>query len=209
MCNPWDIPPWPDRGDDEPDQLYRAVGKALTSWELIEEVMARLFGLFTSTTHQYPQTAPAIRAYGSVMSFNGRAEMVVEAGRCFFHGYRDDRTCPFESHFEPFVKECKGWSGRRNDLAHGRVGHVPNGYFLFPGLYNTRKQPLGEDPKYCYNSGQITKFSDGFEDLYDRLSEYAGSVDVWLWTLLRNTISQPSAQMPLPPENPQDNQPPP
>jgi hypothetical protein len=190
MTHPWDAPPWAEYGDPDADTLYKAVGKALTSWELVEEVMARLFALFTSTTHQYPHSAPAIRAYGSVISFKGRSDMVKEAGKCFFHGYQNDRACPIESDFQPFLTECNGWAGRRNDVAHGRVGQLPNGYFLVPGLYNTKKQPLGEDAAYCYNSGQLATFAVAFEDLYDRVSEYATQLDGWLYTLLQSTLAQ-------------------
>src|ERR1700726_723693 len=118
MSNPSDAPLWLPIGDQEADEVYRALGKALSSWELVEEALARLFGLFTSTTHQYPQMAPAIRAYGSVVSFKSRADMVLAAGKCFFYGYTNERSCPFEPHFSPFIGECNGWSGRRNDVAH-------------------------------------------------------------------------------------------
>jgi hypothetical protein len=171
--NPWDAPAWPEKGDQDVNQIYKAVGKTLSSWEMVEEVVARLFGLFTSTTYQYPQMAPAIRAYGSITSFGVRAKMVIEAGRCFFNQFPDERKCPLESNLQPFITECEQWAGRRNDVAHGRAEHLPSGYFLLPGLYHRQKQPLGEDPKYCYNSDQISKFSEAFEDLYDRVSEYA------------------------------------
>lgn len=60
MTNPWDVPEWSPTGDANIDTIYLAVGKTLSSWELVEEAIARLFGFFTSSTAQYPETAPAI-----------------------------------------------------------------------------------------------------------------------------------------------------
>jgi hypothetical protein len=106
--------------------------------------------------------------------------------------YTGDRACPFAGGFRPLIGECSGWAGRRNDVAHGRAAQMLNGWHLFPGLYNTNRQPLGAVPAYAYTSAQIANFGIAFEGLYDRLSEYATSIDGWLYTLLQNTLAQES-----------------
>jgi hypothetical protein len=77
---PWEVLHWATIGDADADSLYKAVGKTLSSWELVEEIVAHLFALFTSSPYRYPQFSPSIRAFGSVPSFNGRADMVQAAG---------------------------------------------------------------------------------------------------------------------------------
>jgi hypothetical protein len=199
MVNPWDVPEWQPIGDANIDTIYMAVGKTLSSWELAEEAVARLFGIFTSSTHQYPEMAPAIRAYGSVVSSKGRADMVLAAGKSFFYRYTGANACPIEHKFSPLINEFSNWGARRNDVAHGKAEHTPGGYYLFPGLYNTKKQPLGEAPAYFYTADQIANFGIAFEDLYDRLSDYATELDGWLHTWLQNTLAQlvpPSNQPP-------------
>jgi hypothetical protein len=203
--NPWAAPPRPPIGDAEVNEIYRAVGEALSSWELVEEGVAQLFALFTSAASRYRNAEPAIRAYGSVVSFQARAEMVLAAGKCFFHGWTGDHACPFESQFDSLITECRGWSGRRNDVAHGRADQDLSGWFLFPGLYSTKKRPLGEPPGYGYTSDQITGFGTAFVDLYDRLSEYAGLVDRWLCTSLQNIIARHSPPDHQSPKNRQGN----
>ncbi len=205
MRNPWDIPPRLASGDAQIGEIYSAVGKALSSWELVEEALAQLFARFTHSAHQFPQQEPAIRAYGSIVSFMSRSEMVQAAGKCFFLNYYGDRAFPFENEFAPLLGQCKGWAGRRNDVAHGRAEQIANGYFLLPGLYNTRKQPLGEAPIYAYTAVQISNFAIAFEDLYDRLSEFSGRLDYWLNTLIQNLIAQQETQSGQDQESPQEN----
>jgi hypothetical protein len=38
MQNPWDRPPWPQQGEDEPEPIYLAVGHALSQWADVEKV---------------------------------------------------------------------------------------------------------------------------------------------------------------------------
>jgi hypothetical protein len=64
--NPWDIPPFPTIGDMEEDTVYASVGRALSSWELFE---CRLSRIFSGLTGRINGTSPAMRAYGAVLTF--------------------------------------------------------------------------------------------------------------------------------------------
>ena len=43
MPNAWDRPAWPSIGNDPPDEIYLAVGRALSAWCEAEEAIAYLF----------------------------------------------------------------------------------------------------------------------------------------------------------------------
>ena len=45
MPAPWDIPPAPPSGDAHEDAISMAVGRALTSWEYVEEAYADIFAI--------------------------------------------------------------------------------------------------------------------------------------------------------------------
>jgi hypothetical protein len=88
MPNPWDVPySAPLRaGDRSEDIIFLTVGRALTKWEGLEAGMASLFAVLTSGADSW-HYAPAVRAYGAVTSANTRADMILQAGRAFFHHF--------------------------------------------------------------------------------------------------------------------------
>ena len=172
-ANPWDIPtPLPTIGETLTDAIHTATGKALTSWEYLEEALAHLFALILGVGAD-PETEPAIRAYGSVISFKSRADMVRAAADVFFRLHPSETLQP---EFIALLTACIGWSGRRNDVAHGKVTNLaplfPQGVFLVPGYYNNKRQQLGKGPSYRYTAQEIRKFEEGFVDLYDKLSDF-------------------------------------
>jgi hypothetical protein len=79
---PSDRRPFPGIGDISADRTYRSIGEALTYWEFFEIHLARLFSVLVGT-RQHPIVA--MRAYGSVLSFEARATMVEQAARSYFY----------------------------------------------------------------------------------------------------------------------------
>jgi hypothetical protein len=158
------------------DDLYKAIAKALTDWEFVEEALARIFAAFTGTV-AYPQPGPSVSAYGAIISFKSRIEMIQAAAKSFF---AFALTCPVQSNFQPLMIKCLNWSDRRNDMAHGRVwGHDRHsGYLLFPSLFNTKRQK-NQVPTYCYSSREVKALSLAFQNLYDDLCEFAGNLEAW------------------------------
>ncbi len=180
MSKPWDITPWPETGDNNPDTIYVAVGKALTYWEFVEQAVAQLFAFVSSSTSKLDTTMPSIRAYGSVNGSTQRIEMVREAAKAWFHHLPE---CPIENDCWELLNECRGWAARRNDIAHGKVDCLvdtyPHGWHLFPGLFNTKKRPLKDKAAYRYTAANIDYYASGFLDLHNRIVEYLGALTEW------------------------------
>jgi hypothetical protein len=64
QVKPWDAP-FARTGDTNEDDLYNAIGRALTDWEFVEKALARIFAAFTGTV-AYPSAGPSVRAYGAL-----------------------------------------------------------------------------------------------------------------------------------------------
>jgi hypothetical protein len=190
MANPWDIPPKPTNAPDHPDELYAAVGKALSSWDGVESVLAEVFSLFLGTPiFSNPLQEPGIRAYGSVVSFNGRAEMLDAAAKAYFHSKKTP-TAELEMKLRGLLNECRQFSGRRNDIAHGRVEFLlgaeydwwpqtdENHCWLFlPGLLAAKRYSLNHEPLFIYTVRELAYFKDQFDQLAGRLRDLKD--DIW------------------------------
>lgn len=169
MPNPWDIPPFPEQGDDEADWIYRAVGQAMTKWEEVEVELAELY----TELIEKPAELQSIRDYGEPFSFSQRADKLEQAARRYF------ATHPNQAHeaaFDDMLCQVRGWANRRNDIAHGvvqqadfqprfRDQYMREGkqrYCLFPAFYMHRKHDKDYRPTYCYTCNELEDFSAHF-----------------------------------------------
>jgi hypothetical protein len=177
---PWDIPPVRDKGDDKDDTTYTAVGRALTRWEWVEEACGRLFAILVGAPPADLEMAPAVRAYGAIVSFNARSEMLRAAAVVYF---LEHPNANLEKRFEDLMSECTGFATRRNEIAHGKVLQVmqevidgpdkPAGHYLIPNYYNPRKFPVRRKPTYQYTSREILYFWGQFSILGQNVSQLA------------------------------------
>jgi hypothetical protein len=179
MKNPWELPPHAARGDRIPTPLYIAIGQAMSAWEFIEFDLSEMFAIFTGSgrTNKRGQD-PAVRAYGTVVSYRGRSELLNAAAKAFFK--RNGRT-RLERPFKNILKKCNGWADRRNDVAHGVVLKVPTltkGYCLYPSPYNARKYSLDEAKgAFRYRASQIRKFVTAFRKLRRQTGKLVDRLD--------------------------------
>jgi hypothetical protein len=184
-ANLWDQPPEPKTGDAKEETIFAAIGRALSAWEEFEHSMANLFAQFLRVD---TDDLPAVRAYGSVISFQGRASMVSAAAEAYFF---ENPEPTLQSRVEDLLKLAKGLSARRNEIAHGIVRNIqvpgqpiviPNGpmfrplvkwgFGLVPSFYSTNKTSLAEgetllsgirrQPKYTYTSHELVSFTAKF-----------------------------------------------
>lgn len=176
--HPWNPLPAAAIGDELDTTLYEAVGRALTTWELMEGLLARIFSLLCRA-----EFGGAERAYGAVSASSGRREMIAEALGTFPRR-NDPRLLPLPNLLDRVGK----FGGRRNEIAHGIVMPIsdrtePLGFFLIPAMYNSRKRlsddafaalrpmttdlPWSAALKYAYNSEQIIYYHTQFFELVD------------------------------------------
>jgi hypothetical protein len=178
-ANPWDRPPIPEIGESRAEPLFQAVGRAISHWEHVEQSIATLFS-FITTGKFYDLSGPALRAYGSISGTGARVEMVRAAVESWAQQYPQ---CPLIPNCNQLLKECSNWSSRRNEIAHGQVDclvdAIPNGWMLFPGLFDTKKRSVQGKSKYRYTVDHIEQFSAGFLSLHGRINECTSALAEW------------------------------
>jgi hypothetical protein len=113
---PWGIPDPPQMGDASNEITFAAVGEALSQWEFFEGNLSLAFSLLLDIGYE---NLAAQRAYGSVESFRGRANLVQEAADVYFKQVKDETTY---GNLTALLRRAKSdWSARRNEIAHGIV----------------------------------------------------------------------------------------
>jgi hypothetical protein len=177
MTNPWDILPRKQQGDAEISSIFEAVGAALTTWEKLDSARAYIFGALVNS-----RRGAAERAYGTVSSSAGRAEMVIEAAKAIL-----PRNSELLADLLRLMTEIEKLSGRRNDIAHGmgtsyktlRDGEeTDNGAYLVPAPYNSRKFVIPKSMKdvshvagfykYAYTADQIWTYQGHFAAYHEQ-----------------------------------------
>ena len=158
-------------GEDEPHDLWRAIGQALSAYEWIEEEQADLFSFFVES-----KSPASKRAYG--ICVGGRKDMLTEAGMVFLNrrnAYLDDLDG-----FKIVMQHHSAASAIRNCFAHGTVrklrseGDTEGKWFLISPSYNSRKVSLESGQtfytykieelgsKFIFSSQEILNFEEKF-----------------------------------------------
>lgn len=151
--------------DDNPDNIYLAVGKVTHAWETLEGSLGILYTFLSECP-----SAAALLSYGSQTSSSGRGQMI----RAASNGYSWKNKRP---EVEKAVKKLLEYAQRivasRNIAAHGQVftktgnsivTHVANSsapsaseFVLCPASYNTSKQGNRLQAKVWFSSAEIIK----------------------------------------------------
>lgn len=177
---PWDRRPWPANGDDSIRLTYESVGRTLSAWESHESALSLLFANFVGSR----ETRAAKRAYCAVRTFEGRAEMLKAASKAYFETYPDK---PLYAKFSEIYKQAKEYASRRNDIAHGVVGHFysqpfpmyaieSSSYALYPSYANFKDRDINEVPAYCYTSVELDYFYEQFFKLIEPVRFICGTL---------------------------------
>ena len=173
---------WAEKGNRSENELFLAVGKALSHWELVEQAIASLFTVITVGSYFAP-VAPTVRAYAAIVGSKARIDMVQAALLSWLHDWTD---CPCGQNAKDVLRDCGRWASKRNNIAHGLVDMFidePGAWFLLPSLYNLKGRPLGDraasKPAYRYNAEMIISYGEKFLELHNRLNEVTSMLGEW------------------------------
>ncbi len=164
-----------------------AVGSALSAWQYTEHAIGRIFeSIITDcrpkveyVTRDVEYMTPAERAYGSIVSFDGRVGMVEAAAEAFFEVHKNPQM---HTRLKKLLQGCRGWSARRNEVAHGEIGGSPidlNLCALWPWESSTKKRAVNYRASFVYNSAQIKEFERQFFVLQQHLLDFWTDFRVW------------------------------
>jgi len=192
---PWDMRRLSPAGSPTAEAVYQAVGHALSIWEFTETQLSDLYLCFIDAYYGRPHgispRRAALRAYGSVVSFASRSEIVETAGKAFFNERRrtlndreaNTRVLEYEKNVSmelgPLLKELRIFCARRNEIAHGIVGGAKDRFYLSPSDFNPRKRPLTtklrtqfESAIYHYTADDIDHYRREFEKQAQKILDY-------------------------------------
>jgi len=116
MSSPWDAPPLPYRGDDDPDAIYLGVGKIMTGWETLEFELSRLYSVFCDDSD-----GDSMREYGKPTIARLRLDGLSQAADKFFIRKPSQEI---EGEFHGILTRLREVALRRNEVAHGIVFDV-------------------------------------------------------------------------------------
>jgi hypothetical protein len=163
MHNPWDIPPFPIRGDDVQDTTFAGVGRVLTQWEMIEVELAQVYGWLVKR----PDDIEALHQYGMPQIFEKRIKGLSDVADVYF---RWNAHQDAEGEFRSLSTKVRNFSARRNDVAHSIVQpfqwivspelNGPLQFCAVPPHYAGKKFDPQNMPRFIYTSVELTALSN-------------------------------------------------
>jgi hypothetical protein len=184
-ADPWHPPPFPKRGNRSSRALYEAIGRALCTWEELETMLAHLYAALCGRS-QFD--AKANHAYGEELNFRNRLTELERAG-CRYFVKRPDQTQ--EGELAWVIRYVRGYSQRRNDVAHGvvRLLHMvldprqglltaPTEWCLVPPDFREAKFVSPDTPAHILTSREINHFATAFSPIIRSTHALASAVEL-------------------------------
>ncbi len=171
--SPWGVLPTPAVWDRDIDDIYRAVGEALSEWERLEFACLELYIALLAS-----KNLGAGQGYGSVVAFSGRIELLKTAFAAFPYTDQPGFADEFVG-LGALLTEIDRLSARRNEIAHGVASDVTiggrRGFLLLHAGYATNKQSLDNHSlgKYAYGSGEILIYARRFAERESLVQKYS------------------------------------
>ncbi|MBX3502445.1 MAG: hypothetical protein KF889_23625 [Alphaproteobacteria bacterium] len=158
----WSRPTANRHGDIDVDDIYVAVGRALSEWSMVEIALGRLYAALDGAA---PHTAWSV--YASDRDPRARhARLGAAAQMRFADGESEDSaTC------RRLIEACGHAAQRRDDVVHGiavlfRPGAL-DGSYLVPTGFTAGDSNV---PEYAYTAAQITTLRGRFARLQDEIN---------------------------------------
>ena len=176
MPHPWDRPPFPARGNRSDRVLFDAIGRTLNAWEEVEISMAHLYATL-ATGDRFDSQANHL--YGEEANFNGRLTTLEQAAEQRFIA---EPSQPVEGEFSRLMRFVRGYSARRNDIAHGHALYIhwvrdpasretllsfgaDLSWCWVPPHFRANKFNAQNRPEYVLTSREINEFGLTFWDI--------------------------------------------
>lgn len=209
-----DLPP-KDRGESHADAVFVEVGRALSTWEILESVFAMVFSQLSEGSRGDGLPHAAGRVYGFVTAGQMRMQMLLEVAEIYTVYVNRDFDL---KHLQKVMKHYTSAARSRNNIAHGLVTNWTSsdgaglGYFLGPSLYLTKgnirvdkwsssgkgeSRPVSPAWKYCYTGADIAHFRGQYEVLQTQVQLVLNSLIKWrgeeLLRIAQRQMAEPAA----------------
>ncbi|NML29712.1 hypothetical protein [Paraburkholderia antibiotica] len=183
----WEAPSPATVGSKSQDEIFRAVGAALSAWESAESALVTLYLILCEC--ESGSYVAVRRTFGSIVSGGARREAIKAAAEIYFgHHWKAKAGKRLRSLIDAFGEASR----RRDEIAHGQaysftVNSRSYGNFLFASEYIANRnhpypQANAEDPfsgttaKYHYRAEDVLVFASKFSALRDAVWQYTFSI---------------------------------
>lgn len=167
-------PPQESHGSQEREPIFLSVGRALSSWELVESSLADMYHVLVELNNDL------LIKYGLIFSSNPKSDLLLKSAKVFIPKYLPDFSI---SEFEQLIENYKNGAMRRNEIAHGIVaglalnGNDNRGLFLCPPSYNSlktkqRNQAFFEEAALKYNEDPFYLYGMNFRYTYQNIDHF-------------------------------------
>lgn len=158
----WARPTANRHGDIDVDDIYVAVGRALSEWSMVEIALGRLYAVLDGAA---PQTA--WRVYAADRDPRARHARLSTAAQAYFA----DGETPDSATCRRLIEACGHAAQRRDDVVHGiavlfRPGAL-DGSYLVPTGFTAGDSNV---PDYAYTAAQLTTLRGRFGRLQDEIN---------------------------------------
>lgn len=184
----WEHKAFASASTDTQDQVFHAVGAALSSWESAESALATLYVMLCDVENG--SSAAIARTFGSIPSSAGRRKIIKAAAEIYFGTHWQNHR--IKKGLTDLLAAFTKASERRDEFAHGQaysfsINGKSHGCFLFASQYiSSRNLPFPpgspEDPfsnlssTYRYTATEILDFARKFNELRDAVWSYVVSI---------------------------------
>lgn len=175
MPDPWDIPPFPTRGDDDQDSTFAGIGRVLSQWEMIEVELSHIYAWLMNR----PEEIEVLRQYGEKRIFAERIKEFRQIADVYFRGNPHQET---EGELSTLTDTICKFAERRNEVAHCIVRPFQwiaspgdEGLLQFcavPPHYTARKFDFENIPMFAYTSLELTALSRALFDVAQEAAKF-------------------------------------
>lgn len=163
----------PPSKEQQAQPFYAAIGRAVTNWQCVEEVLGLIFVHLMSPTNISSKIS-AQAAYYSIVGFRARLAMMDAAAKMQWRGARFRKWRGLKARIDK-------QNETRNRLAHFSVHDLPSTdgklrLYLGPTLFDVRYVPYINPPKadmLQYNHADILEMGEKFLRLYREMVSFA------------------------------------
>jgi hypothetical protein len=185
------------KGDaaDKANEMYAAVGRAMTAWEETEDRLAALYTQICEV--EINSVGAVLRTFGSIEASGGRLKAIMTMLEVYLVDYLHFHEVAWK--MDEFKKDVTAAQQRRNEIAHGRVVYIigaplnaegkpawsPIGHYLIAPNYMTGRnviavtaEKVANDPAwiisstYCYVTSEIEEMRVKFLQLGIRIGTF-------------------------------------
>lgn len=180
MGQQWEIQRLAARGDDLDHTTFAGVGRVLSRWEDVETELSFVHSQLNFT----PDDAGSYRDYGAGRIFAERVSSLERLAAVFFRRIPNQEG---EGEFSRLCNAARGFSARRNDVAHGVVRlvyfdtsvseptaparansgphEIIKGFLLLPAHYDPRRFNPQDRPLFAYSSTELNELARRLDGL--------------------------------------------